>query len=580
MPPTNIDPSTAIDIGAAPYSLTLDTNGAPNAPVAPGCIGSTSRFNSVWWKYTPTVSQPPMIGIRALADIGSNYFPSISVFTGPIGSLTQIKGACIPKTLSAPLTIPEHGNLNFITEVGETYYIQVLAPRPGPPAPLTSLLTFEAVNPYALATAASDLLILNDATPFSAAIVDAATGQVLRNRALEAAEHAAWSGNVLCLAKRDTNASGEPVTAIVLRDAQLNLILLNTSLVIANSNILWPVSTDYAGTFYILRSPGTTGPRTLVSISDTGVVGGTTWTLPGLGLQSGFSATALGISRDGTIAYYGGLGSADGTILRYNLVTSSAMSNLRGDIGSARVQRDILVMADDSILVVDRDGSLDFKVRRYSTTGTLLNTYAFASSNLSPMRIALAPDDPVSFWAMWFTPAEGVTSRFQRIRTSDGVVLVQFDLANAEADSWTADDPFNPSLSCPLLVMPEAIAPPVSTGTIVVTKTTNPPGSSQVFPFVATGLTPGAFDLMDGQSQTFLDVVAGSGYGIEETVPSGWTVSYTVSNGSPPSNITVADGETVTVAVLNQDNTPAPPSSCAVGHGDCVPNVGPPRIGA
>lgn len=581
--PTNTTPATALDITSVPYSITLDANGTPNSTVIPPCI-IAQPCNALWWKYTPSVSSPPAIGIRALADIGSNYTPSVSIFTGPVGSLTMIRGACMPKSLTAPLTIPEHGNINVLVTPGVTYYFQVVAPRASCAVALTSLLTFEAVNPYELASDSNDILVLNDALHFSAAILDSSSGSILRNLALEASEHAAWSitgpsGKVLAIVSRDTDASGQPMVAIVLRDDQLELLHTNTSLVIANSNMLWPLSTDYAGTFYILRTPNSTGPRTLVSLSDAGVVGPTTWTLPGLGVQSQFSATALGISRDGTIAYYGGIGNGNGTILRYDLINSIALSDLRGDIGTATVQRDILVMADGTVLVVDKDASRDFKVRHYSAAGTLLHTFSFASSNLSPMRIALGPDDPDSFWAMWFPIAEAVTSRFTRTRISDGAILAEFTVENAEAFSWTSEDPFGPSLSCPILVLPEAIGPPAEVGTIVVIKTTSPSGSTESFPFVATGLTPGTFNLQDGQSQSFTDLTPGTGYAIEETVPSGWIVSYTVSNGSPNTNISVSAGEMVTVAVLNANNSPLPPSDCEVGHGECTPTVGAARIG-
>src|SRR6185503_16829768 len=53
--------------------------------------------------------------------------------------------------------------------------------------------------------------------------------------------------------------------------------------------------------------------------------------------------------------------------------------------------------------------------------------------------------------------------------------------------------------------------------------------------------------------QTFSSVVPGAGYSIAETVPSGWDqTSATCSDGSPPANIDVAAGETVTCTFANR----------------------------
>jgi len=57
--------------------------------------------------------------------------------------------------------------------------------------------------------------------------------------------------------------------------------------------------------------------------------------------------------------------------------------------------------------------------------------------------------------------------------------------------------------------------------------------------------------LMDGDTQTFSSVTPGSGYGVSEDVVANWGTEYSVSNDSPIDNISVADGETVTVTVTN-----------------------------
>jgi hypothetical protein len=97
------------------------------------------------------------------------------------------------------------------------------------------------------------------------------------------------------------------------------------------------------------------------------------------------------------------------------------------------------------------------------------------------------------------------------------------------------------------------IAP--ATGNLQVNKIVNPSSSSQSFNFTASGgtIAPTTFALTHGQSQLYIGLALGT-YGIEETVPAGWTASYNVSNGNPPSAINIEEDETVVVTVTNTLN--------------------------
>jgi hypothetical protein len=97
------------------------------------------------------------------------------------------------------------------------------------------------------------------------------------------------------------------------------------------------------------------------------------------------------------------------------------------------------------------------------------------------------------------------------------------------------------------------------TGTIVVRKDAVP-DDPQDFSFAAGGgLSPASFQLDDDSdsalpnTQTFTNIALGSGYSITEaTVPEGWEqTSATCDDGSPPSNIAVSAGETVTCTFTN-----------------------------
>jgi hypothetical protein len=96
-------------------------------------------------------------------------------------------------------------------------------------------------------------------------------------------------------------------------------------------------------------------------------------------------------------------------------------------------------------------------------------------------------------------------------------------------------------------------------GRIVVVKDAIP-DDPQDFSFTAGGgLSPSSFQLDDdsdgtlSNTQTFTDVVPGSGYSIAESAPPGWVqVSASCSDGSPPSSVNVAPAETVTCTFTNR----------------------------
>src|ERR671922_199592 len=96
----------------------------------------------------------------------------------------------------------------------------------------------------------------------------------------------------------------------------------------------------------------------------------------------------------------------------------------------------------------------------------------------------------------------------------------------------------------PVMVTPNA-------GKIIVKKVTDPSSDTTSFSFTAGGgLSPSSFSLSNGQQQTFSNVNPGS-YSVSETVPSGWDLTKSCSDGSDPSSIGVSAGETVTCTFTN-----------------------------
>lgn len=98
-------------------------------------------------------------------------------------------------------------------------------------------------------------------------------------------------------------------------------------------------------------------------------------------------------------------------------------------------------------------------------------------------------------------------------------------------------------------------APVPEPGVLVVVKEiTGPADFVTTFDIdVGGGLSPSSLSLHDGESQTYDPVTPGSGYSVDEPSPPAAyvLVGITVSNGSPASNITVGEGELVTVTVTN-----------------------------
>jgi hypothetical protein len=116
------------------------------------------------------------------------------------------------------------------------------------------------------------------------------------------------------------------------------------------------------------------------------------------------------------------------------------------------------------------------------------------------------------------------------------------------------------------------------TGQIVV-RENSVPDDPQDFQFAASGgLSPSSFMLDDDSdpahtdTQNFDNLVPGAGYSISEAVPGGWAKDgATCDDGSTPSNVDVAAGETVTCTFTNQKVFYPRPGSAASAHFTLVP---------
>lgn len=313
-----------------------------------------------------------------------------------------------------------------------------------------------------------------------------------------------------------------------------------------------------ASVFYVGDSGGGGNNAIVRTVSNAGALGGTIYNLGAAGL------TALAAKNDQTILYYSGrLGSQNSEIRRWDLSLNVPMSDLVADVGGTYVVFDILYLADDTIIVgYFEQASRDIFVRRYNLAGATLNTYSLGTNfTVLLPRLFYAIDDPVSFWAFLHpTGANLGSSNFKNIVCATGAIAVDRLSVEYEVGAYSPNETVTPiarfgnSASCPAVVIRSAIGTP-TTGTIIINKITNPSASAVVFTFNAGGgLSPNTFTLTDGQTQTYNNVPAGI-YSIEEIIPPGWSVQYSVSDGSPVSALNLAAGE---VIVINVTNTQTP----------------------
>lgn len=454
--PTNTTPATATVIASLPYAVTQDPTGGSNSTNLPDCDDG-AILTPLWWAYTPTSGQTVLGLSFDTSNHAAAYQPVLSVWTGPVGSLTMVADQCF-----------NGGSFAYLTQFSVTplvpIYIQVTDTSAGPPG--CSLILNVTAAPAAQNASAGDFLILNDTTNFPAAVASASTGTILNVLSFPASECAATlpSGG-LCVNAEDTNTTGDDsVVATNIYDFSLGLIASTSALLTAPSSAISPVSSDQAHTFYVASVDQTfpAGRRTTVgTISDTGTVGGTTWTLP----ANADRMSCMGVNRAGTILYYAGGAPGSSAIHAYDLVNDVALPDVLASAGGTTfIGRDLIVLGNGTFLIVYGTAANTYSVRNYSTAGSLLHSRAVGTSTGSAPRVAIGLDDPTSYWVMSFpTGAGGVTSLLTHVTVATSAVVSSVSVPQTNA-SGTNDQIFGASQSCPLVLM-QIPAPPTIPGT-------------------------------------------------------------------------------------------------------------------
>lgn len=463
--PTNLEPETAIEITPLPYNS--------------GSFNPISSTFLLWWKHTVTGTENGFIGTFAgVSGPVGNYTPRAAVlYPDGAGGFIQTTSSPFSTTFSA-YTIPL---------TGETAVAAYLAIRS------TTLTNPPGRNLIVSAVAASTLptnlsgqyLITServDSLPATASIVDQNTGTITGLVISIPTENGIVADNgiyVLTESKFGSATDGQP--HIYNADTSLRAIVTGATVTQqAGGQNQVPVATN--GTeFYTAQYQTGIGAILVAKFDQDGTIIDT-WQIP---LPVGWAKLwSIAVARDDSVLYYSEY-ALNRAIKRWDLVSDAALADLI-PANPGELYRDTLILRDGTLIFFVKT-SLGFSagtqyVRRYDSSGTLLDTYTFINPFTSPTgtwsidHIAPTPDDPLAF-VIWFQQPNAtsgyVDNIFKRITIADGAasaIIPEGTVIDSEDDELQpepdVDVPriyFGISNSCPLVVFGahvEATAPP------------------------------------------------------------------------------------------------------------------------
>jgi hypothetical protein len=333
---------------------------------------------------------------------------------------------------------------------GTAYYFRIR--NLGSTEPLTASLQLSLTRAPNTASPSGALAINDDSPGWPLVLLSPTTGAVLQARPFPAGETGTGLPNGMSV-WHDAEASPQ---VLRLYDAMLAPIA-TAAWTFHDSS---PPTTNNRSNRFYLGDPGV-APSTfarVTSMSMTGVLGATVWTLPDVGLR------AIGVSRDEAVLYHTGQSTGAGAIQRWDLVHDAPLTNLGSlPVGYVPV-KDILVLLDDTIVVAGATSSspYDSVLRQYAADGTVLHDYNLGITAVN--RLTFALDDPASVW-VWSFRRSGASltgvSQFQNIRLTDGVALTTIDNPRYEGGAYRPAVPappppapdFGHAPSCPFLVL-------------------------------------------------------------------------------------------------------------------------------
>jgi hypothetical protein len=426
--PTNVTPATAIDITTLPYDINLDVT-ALAAPF------------TVWWKRTITADDV-MLGFFAYPSTAIAYNPKISFWTTALSSPSAYPSI-------NPLIIPPDTPGQLPVNAGDTIWMKIEDTTGGA---VPGILVFGARPSPNSAAPIGSLFVNDDTEQWFASILDATTGAVIRQaRTTVGEEGAIFDSGQMVLQNDDALSEG---AKLYLYAANLNLI---TTLALGSPEVTMNTNGPL---LYTSERIGVTA-NVNIKTYDTSLV-----------LQNTFLLTAnrpacMAVSKDNSEIYFN-RGSINnpiqkmvlGTLVVTDLVTAPASNHME--------KQCLQVLSDGTILASWISGST-FLIRAYNSSGAQINSYSFTLSNRTDgPRLAIAQDDPNSFWVWASSLSAGVrSSKFQRIKVSDGSTLASFTVDVFESGLGVPvasgiTEPvqkFGNSKSCPFLVTRVSLAP-------------------------------------------------------------------------------------------------------------------------
>jgi hypothetical protein len=392
--PTNISFATAIDLGT-----TLPANASQTVDFA----GTTY---TVYYSYTAQSGDPPVLGLFAFGDLAV-YKPSTDIYIGPAGSPTLL------------FLGGQNKPSQFLVTAGTQYFFKVNT-NGGNPTPANLTLNLQRFANASYPT--GSIGVSDDTDGFPIAVLSSTTALPLFFTPLNAAGEASAITTTGILMLNTEN--GSPSDQVKLFNSTLQLI---TTLTPFAGKIVRGIATDMTTRFYVNGfGIGT------VNAYDTSGNFVHAWTLPDL------DNVSQAVTHGNTILYSANVGVAS-AIRRYDLVNSVGLTDLVAGVATYKIGKSsLLVLADGTIIAAYYGGgsTTNVSVRAYSAAGALLHTYAMGESN-ADVRLAMAIDDPVSFW-LWtkdLTAPGGTStgfSTFRNIRVSDGALLSSLNSAEYE----------------------------------------------------------------------------------------------------------------------------------------------------
>lgn len=485
--PSNSTAATATAFGTLPQTITQNFGDGLEA----------------WFSYTGHVSEV-MAGFWGYADLTNDTIDTTVYASDATTVFLDIASAH-----NRPIQVPQSSATLLYLKVASTSghppTIDVtISGLPGPTSPVPS----------------GTICINDDTVGFPLAYLSVTSGQPLSFQVFPASERGAPATNTSVLPSGITLTDDIDANIFRLYDASLQTQI--TTIVYPFTGTPEATNSDQDATFYVSGWP-TGGNSRVATISDAGVVGGTTWTLSG-------HAFTLCPKLDNTLLYYA-TASAGAAIKTWTLGSNTAGADFAAGVAGYQI-RDILNLSDGTFAVGYQKTSDSF-VRHYSAVGATLATYASFGGSTLVNHMCHAIDDPTSIW-VWLYEVSGTTltgnSRLVNLKLSDGSFttdlpgLAQYENGEYSPAATANPQRFGHSNSCPLWIFRGSITPiPPSTSAEYLIR------RERWFPVISSGLKRQFFSKLQIDLQSGNGLSTGQGSDplmeIDWSDDSGWTWS-------------------------------------------------------